>query len=317
MPTDATPVTDDGTYEYVRYTPVRKDAMSETTQQQDRELADRILADLVFCAELNFHAKRNLASDDPELVYTGLNTVFSMEFKISRLGGWENFINDKRAKRADPADIDPLIKDTHLSGVSRPAHVPGYNEAQTAIAQAALAERKAELYAMDIEWPAKIMRGLRPSSKIREAEQAVAKAELFLAEHNMQQEELKLVAKTLETHPLAFMQLKAAKLVREIIKITLTTPMPDRAHLYQMCYEATKCWDEEGLLELWIMEADLLVHPHEEVSVLPPVKPAASTEFAHEFKPTDATSRTQGIDRTKEGGRKPKPTGKKGKGGRK
>ena len=76
-----------------------------------------------------------------------------------------------------------------------------------------------------------------------------------------------------------------------------------------------KSWENQAKLEEWIRLAQSKLAPPpveaEATLILPPVKPAASTNFVHEYDPSkDSRSRTQSIDRTKDGGnRRRKPDG--------
>lgn len=267
--TTTTTAADNGSYDYVRYTPVRKDDMSKTTKEQDRELADRILDDPIFSAELNFYAKQNLASDDPDLVYKGLGTVFAMEFKIQRLGGWVNFIQDKRAVKADPADIDPLANDTALSGteaaLNKRVAQPSVAQIRHELSNLELVTRATELLNNGTTWSRKMVRLLK-SNNSTELRKGIEAAERHMAELEEQAKR--------EANPLPYMQKDAAQLSRELIKrmVRLSHGCEERLELMYLVGEIEVAWSNLTALKEAVNKANLKLNPPAETEpILPPV----------------------------------------------
>lgn len=315
-------------YEYNRYTlPGRQ---RELSVQEDLEMAERIVADEVFCGQLYPQVVNALKSGDKDRIWQALQDVYRFEDLIRHSGGWKSFLKVKAAKVAAEAkekaaqieaariaDGDPIAIDEanrRASGSKLPAPAP--------LAQlignrdnAELLARSTELLELEIEWPNKVRRLLR-SKKSAELADGVKRAEAFLAEAEEQAAR--------EADPLSFLQPEADKLqiqLRSQFSALKGNGTELHKELITMIGEVQYAWNDLDRLQEVVDEIKLFLNPPTEAEeprmILPPVEPCATTDFAHEFRyGVDDRSRTEGV--TRSGGsnsstRKRKPSGKKGK----
>lgn len=252
-------------YTYKRFTPRGK--LHELTDPEHMELAQRILGDQVFCAQITSGVLRRLRSDDPNTVYEALGSVYKFEDKIHHLGGWDKFL----ASKEPVAEKDPLQDDHHAVGVRAPQRRRSFLEQERASQHDATfteARELAEEHANTGVLTNRILRGLR-STKIRDVRSSLTKAK-----ETITQKELT------DANPLHFLHEEAQSLGRDLIDVAFHLNMVERTSYMQLYVELTTSWMEKELLELWILEAKVKLNPPEENHPTLPMAPASMDDEA-------------------------------------